>query len=217
MKVNRDRRHAGALLLLLTACVYGVIARPFHMRWGATDAELAMRLPSDSLIPTGSVVSTRAITIDAPQAVVWRWLAQLGQGRGGFYSYTWLENLFDAEMRNADSIVPALQELRAGDRISYQQDGPSDRVSHVEPGCCFTIGNGWQFYLQALEGDRTRLIVRYASDVASFPGGALFYYPIFEPAHFVMESGMMLGIKARAERSWLLARPAAVLMKEEMR
>jgi hypothetical protein len=43
------------------------------------------------------------------------------------------------------------------------------------------------------------LIVRYASFPLNDLLSRLYYYPIFEPAHFVMESGMMLGLKARAE------------------
>jgi hypothetical protein len=45
--------------------------------------------------------------------------------------------------------------------------------------------------------------VRYTlhPDVLVYP---LLSYTIFEPAHFVMESGMLLGIKRRAERDPLL-------------
>jgi hypothetical protein len=35
---------------------------------------------------------THAITIDAPPEAVWPWIAQLGDERGGFYSFTFFEN-----------------------------------------------------------------------------------------------------------------------------
>jgi len=63
------------------------------------------------------------------------------------------------------------------------------------------LKGGWTFFLQPLDAQTTRFIVRYASfPVKGNLSAALYYYPIFEPAHFVMESGMMLGIKQRAER-----------------
>lgn len=160
-----------------------------------------MLLPGDGYIPEGTVISTRAITINAPPEIVWSWLVQLGQGRGGYYSYEWLENLFAADMHNAEEIIPGLQHLQVGDRISFQRDGPFTVVVEVEEGERLVLEGGWAWYLQN-EGERsTRLVVRYASfPVNSFPS-RLFYYAIFEPAHFVMEQGMMLGIKSRAENS----------------
>src|SRR4051812_23088582 len=75
------------------AAVYALLVRPWHLRWGATDEEAGEPLPGDDLRSDANVVATHAITIDAPAADVWPWLVQIGRGRGGFYSYTWLENL----------------------------------------------------------------------------------------------------------------------------
>jgi hypothetical protein len=79
------------------------------LRWGATAAEVARRLPGDELIPHPASVSTRAITIQAPVERVWPWVLQTGQERGGLYSYQWLENLFGSDIHNADRIMPAWQ------------------------------------------------------------------------------------------------------------
>jgi hypothetical protein len=77
-----------AALLLTLGAAYVLIIRPYHMRWGATDQELAMVLPGDAAIPADAAVSTRAITIHAPAATVWAWLVQTGQNRGGgWHSY----------------------------------------------------------------------------------------------------------------------------------
>jgi len=199
--LTSPRRYLLAAVPLLLLVAYILVIRPWHLRWGATDAELATPLPGDSLLPEDSVVSTRALTIDAPVADVWPWLNQIGQERAGFYSYDWLENLFLARMHNADRIVPELQGLKVGDRVSYMGDGPEGtyaNVDMIEPGRYFSMG-GWTFFLQPIDEQTTRFIVRYPSPELKTLGDRLYYYPIFEPAHFVMESGMMMGIKNRAE------------------
>ncbi len=190
------------MIIIVTAstlAVHATLIRPWYMRWGATDAEINMPLPGDIYIPEQTVVSTRAITIHAPKEAVWRWVVQLGQGRGGFYSYEWLENLFAADMHNANEILPELQQLQVGDPISFQRDGPFTVVAYIEEGQVLVLEGGWTCYLEEVDDTTTRLVVRYASFKVNSFLSRLFYYPIFEPAHFVMEQGMMLGIKARAE------------------
>ena len=193
------------LLLLSFLLVYLFLVQPWFMRWGATDAELAMTLLGDSYIPATTVVSTRAITIHAPVAQVWPWIVQLGQQHGGFYSYGWLENLFAAQMHNADRIVLEWQDTQVGDLVFMMANPPPLSVAEIvllEPERVMLLKGGWTFFLQPVDNQTTRFIVRYAS----FPmkgnlAATLYYYPMFEPAHFVMEAGMMLGIKACAERS----------------
>jgi hypothetical protein len=75
------------------ACgVYALTLRPWLRNWGADEDELRKPLPGDELVPGDVSQTTRAVTIDAPVDAVWPWLAQIGQDRGGFYSYEWLEN-----------------------------------------------------------------------------------------------------------------------------
>jgi hypothetical protein len=73
--------------------LYALVARPRINQWGATDQEHQATWPGDELVAQPSFVWTNAITIRAHAAQVWPWLVQLGQGRGGLYSYDWLENL----------------------------------------------------------------------------------------------------------------------------
>jgi hypothetical protein len=40
---------------------YIFVIRPWHMRWGATDQEVAMALPGDAIVPD-AIESTRATT-----------------------------------------------------------------------------------------------------------------------------------------------------------
>jgi hypothetical protein len=193
------------LILLVFLLTYTFFVQPWFMRWGATDTELAMPLPGDPFIPATTVVSTRAVTIQAPVAEVWAWVVQLGQAHGGFYSYDWLENLFAAQMHNADHIVPAWQHPQVGDPVTMMANPPPMSIAEIvllQPERVMVLKGGWTFFLQPLDERTTRFIVRYASfPVYGKVSAALFYYPIFEPAHFVMEAGMMLGIKARAERA----------------
>lgn len=190
------------LVFIAAEVAYAWIARPWVMRWGATDAELAMPLAGDKHIPPGVDVSTRAVTINAPAEAVWPWVAQLGQERGGFYSYTFFENTFGAQMVNAETILPPDQALKVGDRFSYIADGPEGTygiVTEVEPGWLISV-EGWTFLLQPIDEHTTRLVVRYYFDHGNTLMGKVIYYGMFEQAHFIMESGMMMGIKHNAER-----------------
>jgi hypothetical protein len=184
---------------------YIFVIRPWHMRWGATDQEVAMVLPGDAIAAPDAHTSTRAITIHAPAATVWAWLIQTGQNRGGdWYSYEWLENLFAAGMRPVAGIDPRLQELNVGDQWYMHAAAPTNpmmavTVEGLEKERVLWLRGGWTFALIPIDATTTRLIVRYPMRPAEFFHPAL-SYSIFEPAHFVMESGMMLGLKQYAER-----------------
>ncbi|MBL8120310.1 MAG: hypothetical protein JNJ78_22460 [Anaerolineae bacterium] len=206
LPINRrsllERRFSRLLLLLLAMALLGfsyyVVVRPWHMRWGATETERVMPLPGDRFIPPGAIVSTRAITINAPPQAVWPWLMQIGQGRAGFYSHDWLENLFAARMENVEVLDPSIPPLQIGDQVSMQHDGPALTVSVVEPERALAF-DGWTLYLHPQQDGTTRLIVRYPFAVGESLWDKVYYYAIFEEWHFVMETGMMLGIKQRAE------------------
>ncbi len=183
----------------LIALVYRFFIRPMHISWGATATEQQMKMPADSLISPNRVVSTRAINIKAPKEKIWPWIAQTGQNRGGFNSYYRLENLFAAKMVNADSIVPEWQNPQPGDTVYYGEGEGYELISFVKRNEYYSLG-GWTLYLDSIDTDYTRLIVRYPSmEVKQSRMMQLYYYGLFEPLHFIMESGMMMGIKQRAE------------------
>ncbi len=196
------------LLLVILLVSYIFIVRPWDLRWGATDEELSMTLPGDSA-PCGAggqgcssgpvvSVSTRAVTIRAPAATIWRWLIQAGIGRGGWYSHEWLENLFATGSENTDEIRPEWQSVNIGDRWLFTKLGNTAVVTYLEPERVLSL-NGWTFYLRPIDERTTRLIVRYPMHAEELVNAPL-SFSIFEPAHFVMETGMLLGIKERAER-----------------
>jgi hypothetical protein len=90
-------------------------------------------LPGDDLIPVANLSATRAISVGRRRDVVWPWIAQLGQGRGGFYSYDFLENLVGCNIKSAEQIVPEWQHVVVGDEVRLAPDVPL-KVALVEPG-----------------------------------------------------------------------------------
>ena len=193
---------AGAGLAAYTGVL--AAARPWHRRWGAIDDEIAQSLPGDAL-SDGPALANHAITIDAPVEKVWPWLVQIGQDRAGFYSYSWLENLFRADIHNADEIVPEWQTIEEGGHVRLASkdvygDGPLLRVSHVRPGRSFVLEGWGEFVLRPVDKHSTRLLIRTHRSKQSPLMKALSFF-LIEPAHFVMERRMLLGIKERAEAS----------------
>jgi hypothetical protein len=199
----RPARGPGRALQALTTLgaaapwLYGLIIRPWHRRWGATAQEPRMPLPGDELVPDPGYQHTRAVTIRAPAGEVWQWLAQIGQGRGGFYSYDWLENLAGCDLHSADRIHPEWQEVRVGDSVDLLP-GWGPRVTTVEPGRALVVEGWGTFAVRAVDDHTSRLIVR-----ARQPRGwaSLAYLLTLELPHFIMERKMLLGLKQRAERA----------------
>lgn len=202
---SASRRSRGVLVLeiagTLLPLVYTLAVRPWHLRWGATDDEVGKRLPGDDIVTKPGIKSTRAITVDAPVEAVWPWLAQIGQDRGGFYSYDWLENLAGCNMRNADRVHPEWQERQPGDTVLLH---PASGLKLVvsEPPRAFIMESTWGFVLEPIDEHRTRLIARSRVQ-RGLP--SLAYAIFIELPHFIMERKMLLGIKERAERAWAAA------------
>jgi hypothetical protein len=184
----------------IIAFVYSVFIHPKNMNWGATKAEIEMIFPFNEYISPNRIISTRAINIKASKENVWTFVAQTGQNRGGFNSYYWLENLFGAKMVNNDIPNPKWQNPQVGDIVYYGQNQPYTTITFAKRNEYYSLG-GWTFYLKSLDSSNTRLIVRYPSmEIKQSKFTSIYYYTLFEPLHFIMESGMMMGIKQRAER-----------------
>lgn len=133
----------------------------------ALHPEKRRAMPADSLVadPMGTVTS--AVTIDAPPERVWPWLAQIGAGRAGWYSYDWIDN---GGHPSAKSILPECQQIAPGD-ILPATPGATDAfcVAVVEPPHHLVLtvpdasgGNqvSYEFLLEPLDHGRTHLIVR---------------------------------------------------------
>ena len=195
--------------LLYAAAV--VLVRPIYLRWGTTPSERSAPLLGDELSPGATYRVDHAITIHAPADSVWPWLAQLGQDRGGFYSYSWLERLAGDDVHNADRIHPEWQHLEAGDTILAAQPDYLNgrlgqigwRVAQVQAGRGMYLENWGAFVLQPIDSNSTRFIIRTraAPDPPSVASVVLAPFSVFvaEPAHFIMQRGMMRGVRRRAE------------------
>jgi len=122
-----------APVVAATSATSALVASGSTRRLGATVEEAALGLPGDELLGRADVQADRAITIAAPPERVWPWVAQLGQAKGGFYSFAWLENLAGCEVRNAEEIVPAWQDPRVGDPFPLHPDLVLT-LGRVDPG-----------------------------------------------------------------------------------
>jgi hypothetical protein len=174
---------------------YLLAIRPWLRRWGATDDEVRMSLPGDDLVPDPAIAATWAVTVHAPATDVWGWLAQVGQDRGGFYSYEALENLAGCQMHNADRIHPEWQHREIGELVMLAPV-MGLKVAHFEPNRALVLEGWGSFTLEPIDEQRTRLISR-----SQLPHGwmAWSYALLLEIPHFVMQRKMLLGIKERAE------------------
>jgi hypothetical protein len=192
------------LAVAAAALSYPWLFRRQCLTWGATPEEAVRELPGDDLLASPDIIATRAITIDAPSADVWPWLIQMGSGRGGVYTYDWIENLFGLGMHSADEILPQFQDLKLGDEFPLGPGRPKMRVEVFEPerALAFRFEDHnwvWTFALFPSDG-RTRLLSRnriaapYASALTR-----LFNLLVMEPGSLVMERKMLLGIKERAQ------------------
>jgi hypothetical protein len=201
----------GGLVLAYVATV--LATRPITLRWGTTSDDRTAVLPGDDVHPPEATYRIdHAITIHAPASAVWPWLVQLGQDRGGFYSYDWLERAFGARIQNADRIHPEWQRRQLDDTVFATQRSYLGgrfgalgwRVHALEPERVIGLEKWGTFVLRPVDSSTTRLIVRTRG--ASQPTAAEFLLAptnvfVFEPAHFIMERGMLRGIRDRAEGS----------------
>jgi hypothetical protein len=196
----------GAAGIALSAQVasYGLWRR-WCLTYGAMTSEVEAKLAGDDLLPAPDIVATRAIGIEAPVELVWPWLVQMGPGRGGAYTYDWIENILGLNMHSADAIIPELQDLSVGDAWRLGLRGPVLRVEVLEPQRALVVrsddGN-WVWALVLEPGEAiSRLISR---NRIAMPGAPwmqrAFARYVMEPGSLIMERKMLLGIKARAER-----------------
>ncbi|MBS2965331.1 hypothetical protein KGA66_19935 [Actinocrinis puniceicyclus] len=207
--MNRERTRRTAGRLARSAATYAV-AYPLMLRkrclaWGATRAEQVREMPGDELMPSAALVSTRAVTIDAPAAAIWPWLAQMGPGRGGAYTYDWIENLLGLDMHSADTVLEQYQHPQVGDAQRLGEKGPVLRVALVEPERALVLRSDdgawvWAFGLYP-DGGGTRLVSRNRiSQPHSNAVTKLLSVYVMEPGSLIMERKMLRGVKARAER-----------------
>lgn len=209
-------------VIIIIACYITFFLKPFRNRWGLSMEEANRKLPGDGLVDIPKTIFTHAVNINAPAEYVWPWIAQIGQGRGGFYTYEALENLIGLNIYNSDDVLPEFQNPKIGDIIPFGLDGGYPLVICEEGRAmaivtslnletnrdydpCVSIPEkylhlSWLWYVEALDGNRSRFISRNRVDYApSFKTKLIFGF-LSEPIIFAMDRKMCLGIKKRAER-----------------
>lgn len=184
-------------------------AQAWMRTWGATADEIGRELPGDDLLPDADVTTTRAISSQARPQDVWPWIAQLGQGRGRFYSYDAVANLAGCRIHSADHIEPDWQDVHADDAVRLQPRiamtvADVEPLEHLvlrvprdaEPPAPFDFT--WSFVIVP-NAEGTRLLVRERyrhtrrwSAVATVP---------VQLISFVMHRKMLRGLAERARRT----------------
>jgi hypothetical protein len=179
--------------------------RRWHLRWGATPDEAAAQMPGDELLAGAHFQATRAITIHAHPHEVWPWLVQVGCLRAGWYSNDLLDNLGHP---SADRIVPELQDVEVGQWVPMSPtptEHTAFRVEAFEPDHWIVWrqpNSTWAWQLESLSYRRTRLVTRLRIRYdRHHPVRALVAMVLVEFGDFPMMRRMLLGIRARAERS----------------
>jgi len=192
---------AGLAIVFVTLMVTYLLLRPIHLRWNATSAEVAQSMPGDLPIQGW----TRAVTINATPEQIWPWLVQWGQGRGGWYSYDWLEKLLGFQIHTADAVLPEYQNPNIGDPICMARGVCMSQVFVLEPEKYF----GWQtatpqgsaawtfvIGLYPLDASSTRVVIRESFGEGALPAPALI---AIELPDAVMEMKALHTLKIRAE------------------
>ncbi|HET9985913.1 MAG TPA: hypothetical protein VFQ38_20105 [Longimicrobiales bacterium] len=148
------------LPLAFVACTVGA--------YRSSARERKATMPGDRMIPRPMFGMTHAVTIDAPPERVWPWIAQMGAGRGGWYSYDFIDN---GGRPSASALLEPYQQVKQGDlfpAVPGAKDGfivlaveaPHDLVLGGPPDPVRGQRATWEFLLQPLQRGRTRLIVR---------------------------------------------------------
>jgi hypothetical protein len=189
----------GTLVAGSVVGTYLVLVGPWQRRWGATDEEVHRAMPGDLLLRPDARSTTRAIGIDPPPRAVFPWLLQIGYGRGGWYSYDWIDN--DGKP-SVERIDPDLQRLAVGERIEMLP-GIGPLVREIVPNhhiVCAGETDSWCLLVEPTPDGRTRLISRWRQDWPR-SAGTYVWTVLADPGAFLMEQKMLRRIRELAEKA----------------
>lgn len=190
-----------ALVIVLLTAGFAITLSLIHTA-GATAAEVQRTYPGDDILTHPVVAWTHAVTIRAAPEKVWPWIIQIGDTRGGFYSYTYVENLIAQKdlYKNADQIHPEWQNPSVGQGIIFDMLA----IQKVEAGRYMLatdnvpdLGWTWLWWLEPQANGNTRLIIRMRIQADTPMPQVLM--SLVDLGGYVMEKGMIDGIKTRAE------------------
>lgn len=199
----------GAGIALLVAILGFAWVATIIPTWGSTPEEITRSFPSDDQVLAPSLTWNHALTIHAPADKVYPWLVQIGDSRAAFYSITFIENAFcmtsgACRYVNANKIHPEWQNPVKGEQgiivdvmvVKDYQPGQSVLAAATNK---LPLKWTWLWYVEPVDAGASRLIVRHR--IAFPPDAPKGIINAVFTSGYVMERGMLLGIKARAESS----------------
>lgn len=165
---------------------------------GAEPSEQARLYPCDVVLPDAPVECWRAIDIEAPPAVVYRWLCQL---RVAPYSYDWLDNF---GRQSPPALVPGLASLEPGQRFmtifALVDFTPGSSITLRTDRARWVFGDAAVTYVAEPVGSGTRLLVKLRVDPPHPPHGWVLRW-LYEPGDFVMMRKQLTTLKSLAEQT----------------
>ena len=182
------------------------------MYWGSTTEEISKYYAGDSILLEPDYENILAITIDKPPSAIWSWVAQIGLNKAGFYSFTWLENIFGCELRNADSIHSEWQNPQPGD---YEPVCASAEKNNMKGWTIAVVipkkalvyksstDSSWTmgYYIDSVSENKSRLITRMRYITPKQFWLFISDKVWMEWAHCIMQRGSINGIKKTAEEN----------------
>jgi hypothetical protein len=209
-RIKKFMKITGWLLLTLLI-IYISILRSFLMHWGSTRDERKRSYAGDPIVIHPETITTIAITINKPPAAIWPWIAQMGLNKGGFYSYTWLENIFGCKLHNADVIHPEWQNVKQGDiepvcDAAAKKNMPGWTVAFLTKNEVFVYkissDSSWTmgYYIDSIDAGHSRLITRMRYNAPKTSWEYILDKAWLEWAHCIMQRGSIKGIKRRSEK-----------------
>jgi hypothetical protein len=217
---TRFLRFVSGFAICLVVLIAGFsIVRAAIPTWGATKAEQIQALPGDEVLPKAPSAWVNAVTINAAPETVWPWLIQMGDSRGGFYSFMFIERTFmrafgfnsgevQAYYQNADRIHPEWQNPPQGqgmimDYVAVREYEPGRYLLASATEKFAGMGWTWLWHITPTADGRTRLVVhlRTQPPAAEQPNPVMdaVVGAVVDLGGFVMEKNMIDGIKLRAE------------------
>ncbi|MFI6240234.1 polyketide cyclase [Micromonospora sp. NPDC050795] len=160
-------------------------------RWGVTRNETTRSYPCDDFVASPALQAWRGVSVAAPPAAVWPWVAQV---RLAPYSYDWLDNLG----RRSPRELQGLSEPHVGEAFTTAGGRKLGRIVSVDPGRQLTstiMGAFMSYVLVPWERTTTRLLLKVVMQTPRWAA------PGLSVGDLIMARRQLLNLKQLAERS----------------
>jgi hypothetical protein len=199
-------------LFMALIIIYIFFLRNFLMYRGSTKTERNKYYVGDSVVTNPDNINTIAISVERPPLGIWPWIAQMGLEKGGFYTYTWLENISGCKLHNADRIHPEWQNPKKGDyepvcAVAEGKHLPGWVITAITPGKAIVFASlsdsSWTmgFYIDSVGTHESRLITRMRYQTPRKFWEFIVDKLWLKWGHCIMQRGSLKGIKKRVEQN----------------